>query len=116
MTISSKIKKTREKKGFSQEYMAENLNISQSAYSKLERRDKAINIEKLIEISRLLEVDPMDFFTKSDDVTFNNCNQSGYNNHNYLPEKLISLFENQIKEQQKEIDYLRKIVDKGFFK
>lgn len=47
--ISSRIKKIREKKGLSQEYMANGLNISQSAYCKLEKNDRSITIERLLE-------------------------------------------------------------------
>jgi len=112
MTISSKIKKLRELKGLSQEYMAENLNISQSAYSKIERNDKSLNIERVQDIANILGVDALEFFAKSDEVVFNNCEQSGYYNTNNINDKLIETLESQIKEQQSEIAYLRKLLEK----
>ena len=113
--ISTKIKKLRELKGLSQEYMAIGLDITQGAYSKLERSDKGISIDKLKGISELLEVDAMDFFKSSEEVVFNNneCEKFGYNYINNFPKKLIQILENQIEEQKKEIDLLRKIVDKN---
>lgn len=46
MEIASKIKSNRDNKGLSQEYMAGCLNISQSAYSKMEKSDRAISLER----------------------------------------------------------------------
>ena len=117
MNISSKIKKIRELKGLSQEYMAENLNISQSAYSKIERSDKSLNIDRLKTISDILEVDAFEFFSKNDEVVFNNneCQKFGYIYNNTIPDKLIETLESQIKEQQSEIAYLRKLLEKELF-
>lgn len=112
MNISSKIKKIRELKGLSQEYMAENLNISQSAYSKIERSDKSLNIDRLKTISDILKVDAIEFFTNNDEVVFNNCEQSGLYNTYHIHDKLIETLESQIKEQRNEIAYLRTLLEK----
>jgi len=52
--ISEKIRKL---KGFSQEYVADKLNISQNLYSKMERGEATITLEKLTEICKVLEID-----------------------------------------------------------
>lgn len=65
-----KIKDIRISKGFSQKYMADQLNISQQMYSKLEKHDRNITLENLIKISELLEVTPNDlieFFESHDE-------------------------------------------------
>ena len=54
--IMNKIRKIREKKGYSQEYMQEKLNMSQAAYSNLEANKTKLTVEKLLEISEILEV------------------------------------------------------------
>lgn len=55
--IRERIKKIRVEKGYSQDYMAEMLNISQNAYHKLERGHTRINLKKFIDIARILEIE-----------------------------------------------------------
>lgn len=55
--IRERIKRIRTEKGYSQEYMADMLSISQNAYHKLERGHTRINLQKFIEISKILEVE-----------------------------------------------------------
>lgn len=62
------IRKTREAKGFSQEYMANVLNISQASYGRLENEDTKITVERLYKIAEILESDIVDFFD-SDKIT-----------------------------------------------
>jgi transcriptional regulator with XRE-family HTH domain len=52
------LEKIRKLKGFSQQYMAGQLNISQNAYSKIERREKKkIDAKTLTEICEVLEIE-----------------------------------------------------------
>ena len=55
--IRERIKRIRLEKGYSQDYMADMLNISQNAYHKLERGHSRINLQKFIEIARILEIE-----------------------------------------------------------
>jgi len=55
--ILERIKKIRVEKGYSQEYMADMLSISQNAYHKLERGHTRINLQKFIDISKILEIE-----------------------------------------------------------
>ena len=55
--IRDRIKKIRIEKGYSQEYMAGMLNISQNAYHKLERGHTRINLQKFLDIARILEIE-----------------------------------------------------------
>lgn len=55
--IRERIKKIRIEKGYSQDYMAEMLNISQNAYHKLERGHTRINLLKFIDIAKILEIE-----------------------------------------------------------
>lgn len=53
-----KIRKIRGQKGFSQEYMASQLGVSQRTYGRLEAGKSKISIENLRKISEVLDVDP----------------------------------------------------------
>ncbi|MDF7818502.1 helix-turn-helix transcriptional regulator [Runella sp. MFBS21] len=52
------IQELRKNKKMSQEYMAYCLGISQKAYSKIESGKTQLSVERLIQIARLLEVNP----------------------------------------------------------
>lgn len=58
--IGNKIKNIRELKNLTQGYMAERLDISQAAYSKLEKGETKVSDEKLSQIAEVLEVKPED--------------------------------------------------------
>ena len=58
--IGNNIKNIRELKNLTQEFVAEKLDISQSAYSRLEKGEIKISKEKLVQIAEVLEVKPED--------------------------------------------------------
>ncbi|MDN3579566.1 helix-turn-helix domain-containing protein [Mucilaginibacter flavus] len=55
--IAANIRNTREQLNYTQEYLAAKLNISQNAYSKIELGYTKITVERLFQISGILEVD-----------------------------------------------------------
>jgi len=63
--IGERIRKIRAGKGYSQEYMALKLNMSQSAYSSMERGVTEIPSRRLCQIADLLEVSPMRFLPET---------------------------------------------------
>ncbi len=75
--LGTKIRKIRTLKGYTQEYMAAKLHVSQRAYSKLENNDIKLDWERLAGISKILEIDPMELISFDDSLIFNNCSQSG---------------------------------------
>jgi transcriptional regulator with XRE-family HTH domain len=58
--LANDIRTTREEKMLTQLYMSHKLNVSQNCYSKLELGRSRISIERLFEITALLEVDPLE--------------------------------------------------------
>ncbi|MFC6096510.1 helix-turn-helix domain-containing protein [Flavobacterium qiangtangense] len=52
----------RSQKNYTQEYMAAQLSMTQTHYSKIERSVIDISVYKLIEIGKILNIDPTDFF------------------------------------------------------
>jgi len=54
--IGRKIKKIRELKNYSQEFVAEKLQLSTRGYSKVESGETKLTIQRLLEISKILEL------------------------------------------------------------
>lgn len=54
--LGIKIKKTREDKGITQEFMAMELGVSQSNYGRLEKDDNRLTVPKVLKIAEVLEV------------------------------------------------------------
>jgi transcriptional regulator with XRE-family HTH domain len=58
--IVSNIRKIREFRNYTQDYLAAKLRISQNAYSKIELGYSNITLNRLIEITEILEIDLAD--------------------------------------------------------
>jgi transcriptional regulator with XRE-family HTH domain len=65
------IRKIRELKNLTREYVAEELKMSMSGYGKIERGDVDLTVSKLIEISKVLDVS-VEFIFKFDVSVFFN--------------------------------------------
>ncbi|TLV01070.1 helix-turn-helix domain-containing protein [Dyadobacter luticola] len=59
-SVAQNIRKIREFRDYTQEYLAMKLGISQNAYSKIELAYTRITLERLIQIAQILEVDSVD--------------------------------------------------------
>lgn len=74
--VASNIRKIREFRDYTQEYLAMKLGISQNAYSKIELAYTRITVERLMHIAQILEVDSLDLLTSnSDDLVRLHSNQ-----------------------------------------
>lgn len=56
MLIGDKIKSIRELKNFTQEYIADQLGITQAGYSKIEKGKTSLSLEKLEQLAVILEL------------------------------------------------------------
>lgn len=56
MDVSDKIRRLRNEKGYSQQYLALKLGISQNAYHKLEKGETKLSFERLQQLATVLEV------------------------------------------------------------
>lgn len=63
-SIAVKIRKAREIKNYSQEYLASKIGISQNAYSKLELGYSKITLDRFFHIAMLLELDIADLLAE----------------------------------------------------
>lgn len=65
--IVANIRKIREFRNYTQDYLAVKLHISQNAYSKIELGYSSITLTRLIQIAEILEVDIIDIINTDDD-------------------------------------------------
>jgi len=116
MEIGTKIKKIRELKNLTQDYMAQQLNVSQSTYSRIEKDDDGdLTLAQLKQISEILEVKVEDLINFNDKFIFNNftSNQAnqGYIVNNISPVEK-ELYEKHIGTLEKEVEHLKQLIDK----
>jgi len=113
MTLGEKLKKARINKNFTQEYLAEVLNVSQKTYSNFENDKSKPDFNQVEDIAKVLEVSVLDFLS-GDNITINSTNgdHSGFIYQNQLPEKLIEQYEQRLKDKDEEIAYLKQLLDK----
>ena len=83
--LRQNIRDIREDKHFTQADMAEKLGLSITGYAKVERGQSQINIERLQQISKVLEVSIAELIPFGDDgvVVFNNSNDNFSNSSNF---------------------------------
>jgi len=70
MEIELIIKKLRELRNYSQEYMAENIGVSQVTYSRMETGQTKLNISRMQQIAEVLEIDLIRLFSFDEDEIF----------------------------------------------
>ena len=111
--LGTKIKRIRELRNFSQEYVAEKIGMSQSNYARMENNEVAITNEKLEKIAEALNTS--DFVIKNFDenIIFNisqgDNSAAGLNCsvHNYqISPEIKSLYEDKIKLLEEKISFL----------
>lgn len=110
--IGSKLRKVRELKNISQEFIANKINLSTKSYSNIENNNTKLTFERLIQICNVMEVDPISVITFDAEKTINNYNNhvgniSGVYNDNTVSASERKQFEERIADLQKEIEYLR---------
>ena len=107
--IGENIRKLRNLKGYSQEYLSKKLKMSQNNYSELERGKVKLTIERLNEIAQILEVKPEDILNFDGGFSFKNKNHKGGNqiSVNMFSEKIIESYEKRIQELKDQNNHLK---------
>lgn len=116
MKIGQKIKKLRELINLTQEYMADELGITQSAYSKIETGESDVSYGKLERIAQVLEIRPEDIVTFNEHMVFNimhNQTINGVQGSSFyqVPEEMKKLYEDQIDLLKAEVEHLKATAD-----
>ena len=112
--IQDKIRGLRAQKGYSQEYMAINMGMSQKQYGRLENGESKLTIDHLSKICEMLGIEPAELF--EGDIHQESHNQTGGNANiaymvvNEMSEKLIEQFEQRLKDKDDEIKFLRSLL------
>jgi len=110
--ISTIIKSIRETKGYSQSYMAKKLNITQQAYSTIEKTPENMSLRKLYDIAELMQVELITLLGIENEYVQNNFNQHGGSAatklvNYYNVEEKDSLYERLIIQLQEEVNFLK---------
>jgi transcriptional regulator with XRE-family HTH domain len=119
--VGQRIKKLREAKNLTQEFMANNLKISQNSYSRIETENTKLTTEHLSEIATILEV-PAELIISNEapSYTINNQNVDKYYTHienlyedqKEMHQTSIKILEDQLKHYQQENKRLMGLVEK----
>lgn len=116
MNIGDQIRKVRELKGYKQEYVADQLGLSVTAYGNIERNDASLTFERLEEIANVLEVTVQDILNIPEQFNVHsivNSQQIGFNHYdNYTDNRTQADSELQgyklaLENLQKEVEHLR---------
>ena len=110
INIGQNIRKIRELKGYSQEFLASELEISQRQLSRIENNESDISVSKLENISKILEVSLNQILGFDERFIFQHCENAYGANHqnNYaFSEKEREQYEKRISHLEEEITYLR---------
>lgn len=113
-TIGENIRIIRESLGFSQDYMASKLNITQQAYSNIEKNPEKITLKRLSDIATTLQVKLVTLLSEEDIYILQNFHQSGGNaatQMNIAPSTTErEIFNRLIEEQKEQILFLQSLL------
>lgn len=121
--VGQKIKKLRELRNYTQEYMAKKLDLSMNGYGKIEREETELTLNRLNEIAKILEVKVFDLLGFDESKIF--FNQSSHDSSTgasiVLQQQEITnnerkLYESRIESQQKEIEKLHDLLKQALTK
>lgn len=122
-SIVEKIKDIRKRKGFSHEYMAHQLEMSQPAYSKIEKNETVLSVDRLFKIAEILETPVVDILDINPNTLYNqNNNDNGtfighqqvehlYQENKEKSEKIEQLYESRLRDKDAMIEQLQKIIE-----
>ena len=120
--VVNKIKEYRKKKGYSHESMAFELGMSQVAYSKIEKNETKLSVERLFKIAEILEtpvenfldINPNNIYNQDlkDNAVGHQEVQNLYHDNKEKSEKIEQLYESRLKDKDIMIAQLQKIIDK----
>jgi len=114
--VLKKIREARKNKGLSHENMANELDMSQSAYNKLERGETTLSLERLLKISEILEVNVGDILDIVPTNQFNQINRessTGYLQHQEIQnmyQENKEVYEKLIASKDEQIAFLKELL------
>ncbi len=120
--IGTRIKRLRESKNWTQEFMASQLKISQNTYSRLENENVKLSTERLKQIATILDV-PAEYLLNSEAPVYNFHNENAsikyaghieniYEDQKEVFQNSIRVLEDQLKHYQQENKRLMVLLEK----
>lgn len=114
-SLGHKIRKVRELKNKTQDHVAEEIGMTSSGYSRIERGEVRVSLERLEQIARALEVSPLELTRFDESVFFTNYDsahdQSFSNNADQLLlQQVMDTYESRIADLKDEIQFLRGVL------
>ncbi len=111
MGIGHKIRRIREIRNYSQDYIAQKLDISPKAYSKIENEETRLSVDRLYQLAEILEVKPEDLLNFDEKIIIHSLTNSG-NGDGFVYSKEITdhereSFKAHIRHLEEEVAFLR---------
>lgn len=121
--IISKIRKARYDKGYSHEYMAHMLNLSPSAYTKIERMYTRLSVERLFRIAEILDISLEHLLNIKAETKTHPVNETIgpkdidikilYQHNHESIEKLLKSKDESIENLQNQLEFLKELVKRS---
>ena len=110
MSVNEKVRLFRELKQWSQEEMAERMNMSVAGYAKIERGETNISLHKLKQIASVLQIDLLDLVSTHDSgvILVGGENNQNHFRNNYYGNQAAELEVEKLKLELKHKDELLK--------
>lgn len=105
--IGHRIRKLRESKDYSQQNMADDLSISLSAYSKIERGVTDTSVNRLEAIAKILEVEAIYFYKEQQEQPVLTKAEDERPGHGYASKSEVEELSSVIRKIQREIASLK---------
>jgi len=107
----------RESNGFSQEYVASKLSLTQQAYSNLEKNPENASIKRMKELAQIFSVPVTSLIGESESYVQQNFQQQGGQAATIIhvqgiPEQERNLYEMRISELKEQIQLLKEMINK----
>lgn len=106
-----KLRRIREHHGYSQEYVSFQLNISQRAYSKIERNEVKVSLEKLNKLSELYQINLFQLILFDESIILNHAIPTeiqGFYRNIELLTKLMTQYNTKINFLEEELNKLKR--------
>ena len=111
--ILKRIRETRKIKGLSNENMAFELDISPSAYNKLERRETMLTLDRLLYIRDILDISLTDLLEiKTGDILHQDLKDNSIGKVETLHQENKEVYEKLIASKDDQIAMLKSLLDK----
>ncbi len=113
MKLHEKVKTIREEKKLSQDFIAHELGLSQSQYSRRESGEIKFDADEILQLSKTLDTKVSELYGEETNVfNINTQNGGAFGQYVTIPDKLIELYEKRLQEKDEMIEILKKQISK----